>query len=241
MISYREFIVNNSKKTIITAIVVILTTVATLVVGVTFAAVTTTTSSTAFGYKKEKYEDKGYNGNTITNQKSKQDGTQSGFDSSSGEEGSNLICTHPNDNTICEQEGVISTTTSIPTQTTQPTDGTLLVKKVVKCENGIPCPTPSDFTITVLPCNVIPVPGGFPCNPASISKGSESGTFVTLGPGAYTVLENNFFGFYSGDCIEHFQNNTGGFGSGTINAGEHQTCIITNTCTTINPTSCERG
>jgi hypothetical protein len=62
------------------AIVAVLT-AATLVIGVTFAA---TPSAFAKG-----------DGNTVTIQKNKQKGSQSGFDNDFEQEATNLICTHP--------------------------------------------------------------------------------------------------------------------------------------------------
>jgi hypothetical protein len=73
---------------------------ATLVVGVTFAA-----APSAFAWKKgghDTYKKGGQdngngNGNTITIQKNKQYGKQSGHDNTFEQEATNLICTHPNE------------------------------------------------------------------------------------------------------------------------------------------------
>jgi hypothetical protein len=72
---------------------------ATLVVGGTFAA-----TPSAFAYQKKKgSQDGSENGNTVTPQKSKQDGIVSGFDNSFNQELQNLICTHPS--ATCSTEG----------------------------------------------------------------------------------------------------------------------------------------
>jgi hypothetical protein len=80
---------NNATTIALGAIVVILMS-ATLTAG--------STSTAAFAYKKD--NGKG-NGNTVTHQKDKQDGIQSGFDGAFEQEAENLICTHPS--AICEQ------------------------------------------------------------------------------------------------------------------------------------------
>ncbi len=54
---------------------------------------------------------------------------------------------------------------------------------------------------------------------------------VTLGAGSYTVTEIQGLGIvtsFAGDCTEA---NIKGTATGTISAGEHQTCTITNTVT----------
>ena len=68
---------------------------ATLVVG-TFAA--TATTQTALAYQKKNRggsQENSKDGNTVTVQKCKQDGTESGFDNSLEQECQNVICTHP--------------------------------------------------------------------------------------------------------------------------------------------------
>jgi hypothetical protein len=221
---------NNTKALAIAAILIAVT----LVVGGTFAA---TPAQPAFAYKKNGrgQEDGGKNGNTVTGQKNKQDGTQSGFDTSLEQEASNIICTHPNDTATCTQEGVSSTTTPTPTSTPQPTTGTLLIKKIADnvfiCTPGMPCcpvgfcAGPSDFTITVTGNN--PTPSTFP--------GSGSGTLVTLDPGEYVIkesLSNDHFEFlfsnFSGDC-KGVSGPPVASATGTIAAGEHKTCTIRNT------------
>ena len=91
------------------AVAVVIFMVATLVVGSIVATTTTTRAALA-------YNDDDKNGNTITDQKNKQDGTVSGFDNQQGQEASNLICTNPSE--ICVQKGFTagsgSALTSIP-------------------------------------------------------------------------------------------------------------------------------
>src|SRR5262245_16305726 len=105
-----------------------------------------------------------------------------------------------------------------------PTTATLIVTKVISDPQGfcsIPhdkC-SPSDFTITVTDDNP---------TPASFKGSGPPGTEVTLGPGKYTVSEDPVspgFTTFSGDC----KVNAGGTSaSGTIAAGDKQTCTITN-------------
>ena len=91
-----EIYMNNTKTLAIVAVL----TAATLVIGVTFAA---TTTPSAFAAKKgaqdkkqdPKGKDKGNNGNTVTEQENKQKGIQSGWDNDFEQEGTNVICTHP--------------------------------------------------------------------------------------------------------------------------------------------------
>jgi hypothetical protein len=204
----------NNTTTTLAAIIVLIFTAAILVVGGTLAA-TPLTIHPAFAYKKK---DGNNNGNTVTIQKCKQLASESGFDNTQEQECENLICTHPGNNATCSQEGAVVT----PTTTTpepKPTTGTLLVKKVVECVVGTPCPAASDFSIVVTGNN--PTPSSF--------KGSVSGTLVTLGPGTYTVTEterpSEFFSpHFSGDCKVQPNDSA----SGTISANEHQTCTITN-------------
>jgi hypothetical protein len=88
---------------------------ATLVIGTfaTMATIGTTQSSTAFAYSQQKKkggDDNSRNGNTVTLQACKQDGTESGFDNSLAQECENLICTHPGHNATCLQEGAATPT-----------------------------------------------------------------------------------------------------------------------------------
>jgi hypothetical protein len=210
-----EIIYMNNTTTTIAAIVVILMSAMLVIAG------GGTTNS--FAYQKRGGVENSKNGNTITIQKHNQDGAQSGYDGLFEEEGQNVICTHPNDNATCTEEGITSAAT--PTSIPSPTTGTLLVKKVVVCADlpcrVIPLPKPSDFTITVTDNN--PKPSTF--------SGSESGTLVTLGPGTYVVKETvphdhfEVFPGFSGDCKSEFGRS---FAMGTIAAGDEKTCTITN-------------
>jgi hypothetical protein len=101
-----------NNTTIRTPAIVAIFMATTFVVGGSLSA-TMFTPSTAFAYLKEPAQDNynkgaqdnvnGNNDNTITDQKNKQFGVQSGFDNSVGQEASNLICTNPSE--ICVQEG----------------------------------------------------------------------------------------------------------------------------------------
>jgi hypothetical protein len=90
-------------RTTLSAIIVLMFIAVTLVSGGILTATTTPAAAFADGTKKG-------NGNTDTAQKNKQDGTESGFDNSFEEEGQNLICTHPDDNSNCIQEEELSST-----------------------------------------------------------------------------------------------------------------------------------
>jgi pyrimidine deaminase RibD-like protein len=92
---------NNTTTIALAAIVVILMS-ATLLVGAT----STTKSSTAaaFAYKKDNGKGNG-NGNTVTIEECKNRGSSSGFDTAVDQECENLICTHPDNNATCSQEG----------------------------------------------------------------------------------------------------------------------------------------
>ena len=101
---------NNTKTLAIVAIFM----AATLVVG-TFAA--TATTQTALAYQKKNRggsQENSKDGNTVTVQKCKQDGTESGFDNSLEQECQNVICTHPGENATCTQEGVVTPTPPTP-------------------------------------------------------------------------------------------------------------------------------
>jgi hypothetical protein len=97
---------NNTKTLAIVAVLM----AATLVVG-TFAA--TATTQTAPAYQKKKRggsQENSRDGNTVTLQACKQDGTESGFDNSLAQECQNVICTHPGNNATCTGEGATTTT-----------------------------------------------------------------------------------------------------------------------------------
>jgi hypothetical protein len=89
---------------------------------------------------------------------------------------------------------------------------TLTVKKIV---SGGATTTPAQFTIHVMGNN--PIPDNF--------AGSSTGTDVTLNADRFNVTETTpigrfFTSSFSNDC------------SGTIAAGQHLTCTITNTAKT---------
>jgi hypothetical protein len=196
---------NNTKT--LTAIAAILI-AATLVVGGTLASSTTT----AFAYQQKKggSQENSKNGNTVTIQKCKQDGAVSGFDNTVEQECQNVICTHPSSGATCVSDpGEVTPPT--------PTTATLLVKKVVVCPETIivdGCQN-KKFNIKVTDTNP---------DPSSFDLGNGGTQLVTLGAGTYKVSEPEHTGFnvvFSGDCNAN--------GDGTIAAGAHQTCTITNT------------
>jgi hypothetical protein len=187
---------NNTR--ILAAIAAILIAAA-LVVGGTFAA----TSAFAYQQKKGGGQENSKNGNTVTIEECKNRGSASGWDTKVNQECGNTICTHPGTGASCVSEPGNET----------PTTGTLLVKKVVLCSEGIVvdgCQN-QKFEITVTDTNP---------DPASFILGNGSTQLVTLGAGNYTVNEPEHDGFdvtFSDDC------------SGTIAAGDQKTCTITNT------------
>jgi len=95
-----EIYMSNTKTLAIVAVL----TAATLVIGVTFAATTQSAFAAAQKGAQDKKQDKkqdpkgkdrGNNGNTVTEQENKQKGIQSGWDNDFEQEGTNVICTHP--------------------------------------------------------------------------------------------------------------------------------------------------
>jgi hypothetical protein len=111
-----------------------------------------------------------------------------------------------------QQSTSANKTTPTPTPTPIPTTATLTVIKIVA--GNATNATASNFTIHVTGNN--PTPANF--------AGSTTGIDVTLGAGAFTVTEtgptSSFNTTTTGDC------------SGTITAGQHLTCTITNTVKT---------
>jgi hypothetical protein len=89
----------------------------TLVVGLTVAA--TITPSVFASQKRQDISSK--NGNTNTLQKCKQAATESGFDNTEEQECQNLICTHPDENATCTQEGAAAAETPVTPPVTLPT------------------------------------------------------------------------------------------------------------------------
>jgi Prealbumin-like fold domain len=139
-----------------------------------------------------------------------------------------------NDNSItgfADQSDNLQQSAAAPNQTTAnktsqtptptPTTATLTVIKIVSGPRPTTV-TPANFTIHVTANN--PNPPNF--------AGSATGTDVTLGPGTFNVTETGLAGFttsFSSDC------------SGTIAAGQHLTCTITNTAPTPIPGACPAG
>jgi hypothetical protein len=201
----------NNSTTKTSAIVAILM-AATLAIG-TFATVAAT--QTAFAYQKKRggSQENGKNGNTVTIQKCKQDGTVSGFDNTEEQECQNVICTHPGENATCSQEGVRST----PTSTPEPTTTTLRVIKSYVC-----LPIDPNCALVVNGCRISLLvrsqdPQTFTCQSAV-----GNGVLFTLQTGddfsfEERFLEPPFFDVsFSSDC------------ESTITAGQHLTCTITN-------------
>jgi hypothetical protein len=123
-----------------------------------------------------------------------------------------------NDNSVTgfadQSDNIQQSTTAnkaTPTPTPTPTTASLTVIKIV---SGTTTATSSDFAIHVSGIN--PTPANF--------NGSRTGTDVTLSPGTFNVTETppppNFTTSFSSEC------------SGTITAGQHLTCTITNTAKT---------
>jgi hypothetical protein len=195
---------------------------ATLVVG-TFAMVAATQPAFAAAQKKPGHDDKkdnktrdnesgNGNGNTVTIEECKNRGSASGFDTATNQECENLICTHPGENATCTQEGVRST----PTSTPEPITTTLrFIKKVVCLPTDPNCSLANDCQILLLVRSQDPQT--FTCQSAV-----GNGVLFTLQPGdEFSTTEINgppFFDVsFSSDC------------GGTIAAGQHLTCTITNT------------
>jgi hypothetical protein len=110
-----------------------------------------------------------------------------------------------------QQSSTANKTTPTPTPTPIPTTATLTVIKIV---SGNTSAVPSQFTIHVTGNN--PNPPNF--------GGSTTGTDVTLGSGPFSVTETAPAG--------SFTNTTAGDCAGTIAAGQHLSCTITNTAKT---------
>jgi hypothetical protein len=122
---------------------------------------------------------------------------------------------------MCSQEGIRSAAAA----EAAPTTGTLLVKKINECFGIGFCPVPSAFTITVTGNN--PTPSTF--------QGSTESTLVTLEPGTFSLDESGpisppgLIAIGSGDCVGAKQPPVPSNITGTISAGQHLTCTITNT------------
>ena len=186
---------------------------ATLVIG-TFATMATTIGttqqSTAFAYQQQKKkgdDNNSRNGNTITALKCQNKGSASGFDTAVDQECQNLICTHPGNNATCSQEEVRST----PTPTPEPTTTTLRVIKKVVC-----LPTDPNCSLSNN-CQIL----GVGSQPLECQYAIGNGVLIALQPGdEFGLVEIGAGPFdvtFKGDC------------TGTIAAGQHLTCTVTNT------------
>jgi hypothetical protein len=214
----------NNTTTRTLALVAVLT-AATLVVG-TFATVAATQPAFAIAKKPPGHGDKKYNktrdngsgngnGNTVTIEECKNRGSASGFDTNLDQECENLICTHPGENATCTQEGVRST----PTPTPEPITTTLRVIKKVVCQ-----PTDPNCSLPTSTCEIDLATNGVPSQTFTCQSAVGNGLLITLQPGdsfALGEVQNLpgpiFDVSFSSDC------------DGTIAAGQHLTCTITNT------------
>jgi hypothetical protein len=218
---------NNTNTLAIVAVLM----AATLVVG-TFATVATTTQS-ALAYTKKPLQDDNKktrnnngsgngNGNTVTTEECKNRGSASGFDTALDQECENLICTHPGNNATCVQEGAVTSPTSTTGQppTPEPITTTLRIIKKVVC-------LPTDPNCSLSGCSIF-LAASIPPNPPNIQifpcqSALGNGVVFTLQPGDnFNVPEGftvpPFFDVIRSDDCE-----------GTIAAGQHLTCTITNT------------
>lgn len=112
-------------------------------------------------------------------------------------------------------------TTTIPgnvtTRITTPNPTTTATLTVIKLVSGNTTATPSNFTMHITGNN--PTPANF--------AGSSAGIVVTLDPGPFGVTETAPSGTF-------FTNTMTGDCDGTVTAGQHSSCTITNT-----PKTCE--
>jgi hypothetical protein len=105
-----EINMNNTKTLAAIAAILI---AGTLVVAGTLAA---TTATSAFAsIQKKRGQENSKDGNTVTIQKCKQDGSVSGFDNTAEQECQNAICTHPSAGATCVSEGSEVTPPTPPT------------------------------------------------------------------------------------------------------------------------------
>jgi hypothetical protein len=107
---------------------------------------------------------------------------------------------------------------NVTTRITTPTSTTTATLTVIKIVSGNTTATPSNFTMHITGNN--PTPANF--------EGSSAGIVVTLDPGPYSVTETAPSGTF-------FTNTTAGDCVGTVTAGQHPSCTITNT-----PKTCEQ-
>ena len=177
----------------------------------------------AFAYQQQKKKGAGRgqqenskNGNTLTIEECKNKWSASGFDTTVNQECENLICTHPGGNATCTEEGVRSIST--PTPTPEPTTTTLRIIKRVVCQPTDPnCSLPATCIIGLQTTSQ--KPQAFTCQSAV-----GNGLLFTLQPG-----DNFFVGEGQTEPGPIFDVSMGGDCSGTIAAGQHLTCTVTNT------------
>jgi hypothetical protein len=134
-------------------------------------------------------------------------------------------CSSSGSDTKCTNDATQSTRSREPETT-----GTLLIKKVC-LRFQIPGPQP--------PCSnpqfaqvSIQITGNNP-QPSSFILTPDNSQLVTLGPGTFTIVESATFPIvsitFSGDCMQTAPGSTEA--TGTISAGQHLICTITNTKT----------
>jgi hypothetical protein len=123
------------------------------------------------------------------------------------------------DGTIAEGQHLTCTFTN----TERPTTGTLLVRKLCVIVAGVGCNPNFHFPIVVTGNNnPQPQPSTFDLTP-------DSSKLVTMGPGTYTITEGTPAGVpitatFSANCMQSGLLSA----TGTISAGEDQTCTINN-------------
>ena len=108
-----------------------------------------------------------------------------------------------------------------PVSDSNPSTGTLLIRKSCVISGGGSCPGNHSFNAQVTGNNA---------QTTSFSISNVGGQSVTLGGGSFTVRDAAAFGFtpsFSGDCMQSSSNSQEA--TGTSAAGQHLTCTITNT------------
>ena len=123
--------------------------------------------------------------------------------------------------TQCTNDATQSTRSREEPETT----GTLLIKKVcVGVPEGTPCFNPQSFAFSIQITGNNPQPSTFTLTP-------DTSQLVTLGPGTFTIVESATFPItsvtFSGACMQTAPGSLEA--TGTISAGQHLTCTITNT------------
>ena len=108
-----------------------------------------------------------------------------------------------------------------PVSDSNPSTGTLLIRKSCVISGGGSCLGNPSFNVQVTGNNA---------QTTSFSISNGGGQSVTLGGGSFTVREAAAFGFtpsFSGDCMQTAAGS--GEATGTISSGQQLTCTITNT------------